>query len=161
MKNLVLLCFITLSFFLTSCQKNLIDSAEPSFGTMSCSIDGKSFTTSDVGAVNVIGLLSITADEKSSGTTVTLGIDSDDAKAGKIIDVGDITGGSFASSLTAVMIKKNGQEIVYAASEGKITITSASKSEVSGTFNFTATDFANPKNNLKVTNGKFSAKILF
>jgi Family of unknown function (DUF6252) len=161
MKNLLLFCFITLSFCLTSCQNNLIDSADPSFGTMSCSINGKSFTTSDVGAVNVLGILSITADEKSSATTVTLGIDSDDAKAGKIIDVGDITGGSFASSLTAVMIKKNGQETTYAASEGKITITSASKSEVSGTFNFTATDFIDPKNDLKVTNGKFSAKILF
>jgi hypothetical protein len=140
------------------CSTNSVPSP---LGSMSCSIDGKIFTASEVGAVNVFGLVSITGDEKSSGTTVTLGMDSNDAKAGKSIDVGDISGGSFGSSLTAVTIIKNGKETQFAASTGTIIIASASKSEVSGTFNFTATDLTGSNKDIKITNGKFSAKILF
>lgn len=156
MKNSFLIFFAS-ALFCMACSTNSVPNPT---GSMSCTIDGKSFTATEVSAVNVFGLISISGNEKSSGTSVLLSFDSSDAKDGKSIDVGDISGGSFASSLTAVTITKNGKEVQFTASAGTITISSASKSSIAGTFNFTATDFSGANKDIKITNGQFSAKIL-
>jgi hypothetical protein len=159
MKTLVILFSV---FYLSSC--GLASKFDMTAGSMSCNVNGQAWNASQTTAMNLLGAVTITAATNESGT-ILLTIPAKGLTNGMVIKLGMTEIGEsldLASSLTNFSKKDtNGNDLMFAASEGEVKITSYSKSEISGTFKFTGTNLTGSEPEVKITSGKFSAKILF
>jgi Family of unknown function (DUF6252) len=161
MKTTKLILLLAITYLCSSCLGGLVNPDAASGGSVSCTIDGKSWSAKEASGLTMFGGVSVTGTAGSGKNTQTLLLSFDEAKAktGTTIDLSDEPL-SIVSNLTSYQTTVNGIDNFYAVSEGSIIITSATKSKVEGTFSFTGEDLSGGNKPIQVTNGKFSVKLL-
>lgn len=147
----------------SGCLGNLISPDAVAGGSISCKINGKSWTANEAAAVSVLGIVSMTGTTGSgkNTSTVLLALPKDKVKSGANIDLAEENLEDFTLALTSYEATVNGVKTFYAVTTGEIKINIAKGKKISGTFSFKGVDLTGENPDVNIESGKFDVSVLF
>ncbi len=162
MKTTHYIFILAISIFCSSCLGGLLSPDAAAGGSISCKIDGKSWSATEAAAVSVLGIVSITGTTGSgkNTSTILLALPKAKVKSGATIDLIEEDLADFSLALTSYASTVNGVTTNYIVTGGEIKINTAKGSKISGTFNFTGEDLTGEKPTVKIESGKFDVSVL-